>query len=166
MVPSRASARRSVAFTVPLPSAVLMAAPSACETISVGMVIAPVPVMVTVPEVVLATITPTAPAVWALRTWAVKAQLERSTRAILPATELTMASQPSLGVPTPSLTTTTSAVTRNDCGPKVAVPADLSPAMPAGLLTRTRVSGLNTYICMRGRPPSAGVDMLALLVPL
>ena len=42
------------------------------------------------------------------------------------------------------------------------------PATPAGELTCTceMPAGLNRYICMRPAEPSAGVLMLALLVPL
>ena len=40
--------------------------------------------------------------------------------------------------------------------------------MPAGALTVSArwPMPVKTYICIRGRPPSAGVDMLALSVPL
>ena len=53
---------------------------------------------VAVPPVLLATITPAAPAVWAFITLTVKSHAPRSTKAILPLTAAETAVQPSAGV--------------------------------------------------------------------
>src|SRR5262249_38143236 len=64
----------------------------------------------------------------------------------------------------PWLTGTTSAVTLTASGLGPPIPTNLGPAMLAGLLMVNwgRPGVGNTYICMRGWAPSAGVDMLAL----
>jgi hypothetical protein len=82
-------------------------------------------------------------------------------------------SQPSLvETPAPSFTRTTSAVSSNACGPKAALPTSSIVAgrtgIPGCAVTSIRASPglpLQTNICMRGEPPSAGVCMFALFSP-
>jgi len=123
------------------------------------------------PAVTLRMSTPTAPAFWAFLTLAVKVQVPRLTSAILPATSagLVTAPQPSPRSPAPvRCTSARSPVRLKACGPKVALGCDsLMPARPAGARTmvRTRSPLFQAYICIQGEKPSAGVVMLALLVP-
>src|SRR5262245_15299692 len=135
-----------------------MAIPAFWLTIREGMVgtkpaVTPMPAT-TVPPVLLATITPTAPLSRAFCALTEKPHTPRSTRAILPAMEPAFgqefaaqanvgpAQQPSASVPapvTPSLASTTSLVVENWNGPQPAVPTGKLPAIAAGALIVTAV---------------------------
>src|SRR5688500_1145467 len=159
-----------VTVTGPPDSAAFIEAPSACEIDSVPIVIEPVvPVMFGgVPATLLATITAIAPAFCAFCTAVVKLQLERSTSAIRPASAAAFvgAVQASFIGATASTASTTCAVTEYAWGPKFAVPTVRLPLSdPELTLISADAATGNTYICMRGVPPSCGVDMFALPVP-
>jgi hypothetical protein len=88
----------------------LMVLPSSSEIITDGIVMSgPLPPMVKGgPATLLATIIAVAPAAWALVAFCTKAHVPRSISATAPAEKSTSGSQPSVVVPTPSFTNTTS----------------------------------------------------------
>ena len=144
-----------------------MLAPSVFDTLTVGMVIGVTTVasgpMATTPATVFTMMTPTAPATWAASTLLSKLHVPRLITATSPATGTVTGVQPLLsGDRMVGGTTTAFAVTSNTCGPKSAVP---TARLPTPLtVTSAAPAPVKTYMRMRGRAPSAGVDMSALLV--
>src|SRR4051812_43526206 len=110
------------------------------------------------------TIMARAPAAFAFRALSAKVHVPpRLTKAILPATAEPITEQPSAGE-----AATMSPVTVNACVPKTAVPTPYCPASADGesMVSAWKVIASKRYICMRGRLPSDGVDMFALLRPV
>src|SRR3954469_6754339 len=89
--------------------------------------------------------------------------LSKSNTAILPSSAAALVTVHVAG-PAVNVATARSAVTSNACGPDIEMPMLVEPS--AGDVTSRWLAGDgNTYIRIRGRPPSAGVDMLALENP-
>ncbi len=116
---------------------------------------------------------PTAPAACAFFAFTTNVHTPRSTRTILPATcgAFVYAVQPSVVVGPSGLAAssaaTTSPVRSKPCAPNSAEFACFVPATAAGAFTfASAIELVHRNIRMRGRWPSAGVDMFALLVPV
>ncbi len=155
--------------TVAAPRAVRSVAPSAWVTIWVGMVMGVVTAVssarvLSIGEAELINSTPTAPAFCALSAFTLKVQVPRSRTAIFPATLVVSGWHPSLVGAVESLASTACIERSKVAGPNAAAAADTSSGTEAAL-TRLSDAGVHRYICMRGRAPSAGVDMFALLMP-
>ena len=157
----------SVALTPGEGSWPLSIVPSACVTIADGMTTLVVSVasspMPRMPVVLLATMTPSAPAACALSTLVLNEQVPRSTSAILPDTPAPVPVQPLIGDDSAM-----SPVRSNAEGPNCAPALWSAPASVTGklMMTVNACAALKIYMRIRGRLPSDGVDMFALLRPL
>src|SRR5437764_2680734 len=105
---------------------------------------------------------PIAPAICASDALNEKVHPPRSMNAIFPASGVVILAQPSAGE-----TAMTSAAMLNDAGPNDAAPVLKSPPVVEDeSIRRSRLpTPSQTNICIRGRKPSGGVLMFALLRP-
>src|SRR6266545_3679215 len=122
----------------PMPSWALIVLPSACETLTVGMVIvgSVPPRPGALPGALLATITALAPAACAWAAFTLNVQVPRSTRAMLPLTAAALVKgwHPSAVAPMPSLARMMLPVTpgAETGGPKDAEPTRYTPEIAGG----------------------------------